>query len=127
MNRKNKSWKTTSFGHSIMGNQHYNGWCSHLGWAASFIKRVKLNYIFRLESCRHEFQCETELCGKRSFTNIASEFTTSFVTLHNTVVSLPYYPIHLKEKFIPKPIQKSKVDYLRCKRVRQYCKLYQKY
>ena len=33
-----------------------------------------------LESCRQEFQCEKDHCGKRSFTNIASEFTTSFVT-----------------------------------------------
>ena len=45
--KKSNPWKTTSLDRSIMGNQHYNGWCSHLGWAASFIKRAKLNYIFR--------------------------------------------------------------------------------
>ena len=48
--KKSNPWKTTSLDRSIMGNQHYNGWCSHLGWAASFIKRVKLNYIFRLNA-----------------------------------------------------------------------------
>ena len=47
--KKSNPWKTTSLDRSIMGNQHYNGWCSHLGWAASFIKRAKLNYIFRLK------------------------------------------------------------------------------
>ena len=45
--KKSNPWKTTSLDRSIMGNQLYNGWCSHLGWAASFIKRAKLNYIFR--------------------------------------------------------------------------------
>ena len=45
----------------------------------------------------------------------------------HTVVSLPYYPIHLKEKIISKLIQKSKVVYLRCKKVHQYCKPYLKY
>ena len=45
----------------------------------------------------------------------------------HTVVSLPYYPIHLKEKIISKLIQKSKVVYLRCQKVGQYCKPYLKY
>ena len=48
--KKSNPWKTTSLDRSIMGNQHCNGWCSHLGWAASFIKRAKLNYIFRLRN-----------------------------------------------------------------------------
>ena len=41
--------------------------------------------------------------------------------------SLPYYPIHLKEKIISKLIQKSKVVYLRCQKVGQYCKPCLKY
>ena len=45
----------------------------------------------------------------------------------HTVVSLPYYPIQLKEKIISKLLQRSKVVYLRCQKVRQYCKPYLKY
>ena len=45
----------------------------------------------------------------------------------HTVVSLPYYPIHLKEKIKSKLIHKSKVVYLRCQKVHQYFKPYLKY
>ena len=45
------------------------------------------------------------------------------VPMH-TVVSLPYYPIQLREKIISKLIQKSKVVY---QTVCQYCKPYLKY
>ena len=44
MNRKIKSWKTTSFDRSIMGNQHCNGRCNHLGSAASFVQNLRLAY-----------------------------------------------------------------------------------
>ena len=38
---KSKPWKTTSFGHSIMWNQHCNGWCNHLRSAASFVQNQR--------------------------------------------------------------------------------------
>ena len=44
INRKSKSWKTTSFGRSIMGNQHYNGRCNHRCLAASFVQNQRLAY-----------------------------------------------------------------------------------
>ena len=44
INRKSKSWKTTSFGHSIMGNQHYNGQYDHLDSVASFVQNQRLAY-----------------------------------------------------------------------------------
>ena len=44
MNRKIKSWKTTSFGRSIMGNLHCNSRCSHLSSAASFVQNQRLAY-----------------------------------------------------------------------------------
>ena len=37
-NKKTKSWKTTTFGRSIMGNQLCNGRCNHLGSATSLSK-----------------------------------------------------------------------------------------
>ena len=42
--KESKSWKTTSFGCSIMGNQHCNGQCSCLGSAASFVQNQRLAY-----------------------------------------------------------------------------------
>ena len=51
-----------------------------------------------------------------------TSFGLCFLVNPHTVVSLPYYPIHLKEKIISKLIQKSKVVYLRCQKVRQHCK-----
>ena len=42
--KKSNPWKTTSLDRSNMGNQHYNGWCSNLGWAASFIKKAKFRF-----------------------------------------------------------------------------------
>ena len=62
----------------------------------------------------------------RASQRCAGSHDSGFHTLH-TVVSLPYYPIHLKEKIISKLIQKSKVVYLRCQKVGQYCKPYLKY
>ena len=65
--------------------------------------------------------------------SVAEKERTQFIPLpiffwpFHTVVSLPYYPIHLKEKIISKLIQKSKVVYLRCQKVGQYCKPYLKY
>ena len=60
--------------------------------------------------------------------SVLLEYLNSWVfsPLH-TVVSLPYYyPIHLKEKIMSKLIQKSKIFYRRCQKVRQYCKPYPK-
>ena len=51
----------------------------------------------------------------RASQRCAGSHDSGFHTLH-TVVSLPYYPIHLKEKIISKLILKSKVVYLRCQR-----------
>ena len=45
---------------------------------------------------------------------------------HSSIPTL-LYPIHLKEKISAKLIQKSKIVYLRCQKVRQYCKPYPKY
>ena len=42
--KKSKSRKTTSFGCSIMGNQHCNGRCNRLGSAASFVQNQRLAY-----------------------------------------------------------------------------------
>ena len=42
--KKSESWKTTSFGCSIMGNQHCNGQCIHLGSGASFAQNQRLAY-----------------------------------------------------------------------------------
>ena len=44
INKKSKSWKTTSFGRSIMGNQHCNGRYDHLGSVASFVQNQRLAY-----------------------------------------------------------------------------------
>ena len=44
ISKTSKSWKTNSFGRSIMGNQHCNGRCNHLGLAASFVQTQRLPY-----------------------------------------------------------------------------------
>ena len=45
--KKSNPWKTTSFGHSFMGNQHCNGQCNHLGGPASFIRKRLQKYDIR--------------------------------------------------------------------------------
>ena len=42
--KKSKSWKTTSFGRSITGNQHCDGRCNRLCSAASFVQNQRLSY-----------------------------------------------------------------------------------
>ena len=44
INRKSKSWKTTSFQCRITGNQHCNGRCNHLGSTAFFVQNQRLAY-----------------------------------------------------------------------------------
>ena len=95
--KKSNPWKTTSLDRSIMGNQHYNGWCSHLGWAASFIKRAKLNYIFRFQY--KLLKCEIVFF---SFSKQILIFSCSKINvLHNALASnkLPIKPV-IFERFI---------------------------
>ena len=49
INQKKENMMTTKNNHTFWRNHHYNGRCNHLGGPASFIKRAKLNYIFRLK------------------------------------------------------------------------------
>ena len=44
ISKKSKSWKTNSFGQSIMGNQHCSGGCNLLSSAASFVQNQRLPY-----------------------------------------------------------------------------------
>ena len=50
INQKKENMMTTKNNHTFWRNHHYNGRCNHLGGPASFIKRAKLNYIFRLRN-----------------------------------------------------------------------------